>query len=332
MTTFFFDGQAYDAKKGESVLDTIVRSGNPINYSCKKGACKTCLVQHVGGQLPVGAQRGLSVRLKTHKYLCACQCAPVEGLKLKAVMAQDLFMGARLLSRVLLTNNTMKLVVKLSEMMDCKPGQYLHIRRFDGLTRSYAIARVLEGNIIELHINRKYNGQFSGWLFNTASIGEKLLVQGPFGQCRYLNDYQQDKLIVIGHGAGIGAALGIVEQALAQGHVGEIYLYHGARNVAELYLNKHCLALMMAHQQLTYTACITGSGAIGSVDARCVQAQPSELAASQHPVKPNNRIFLCGEPAAVVKAQQQVFLAGFNVANIHVLPFEYKDLRVVSRG
>ncbi len=331
MTTFFLDGQAFDSDENESVLETLIRSGNSLNYSCKKGACKTCLLQHVGGDLSTGSQRGLSARLKANHYLCACQCIPAEGLKLKTVLEQDLFVSAQLVERVFMTDNMMKVVVKVSENLNCLAGQYINLRRYDGLTRSYAIAKV-DGNVIELHVTRKYNGQFSGWLFNTASNGEQLLIQGPLGQCVYKTDYQQDKLILIGHGAGIGAALGIVEQALAMSHQAEIYLYHGARTVEELYLQKRCLSLMLAHQNVHYRACITAAAQVDLTGLRCQQIQPFELAASEHPITRHNRVFLCGEPEAVVKAQQQAFLDGFEYSKIHVLPFEYKDLRSVKRG
>ncbi|PKG58405.1 2Fe-2S iron-sulfur cluster-binding protein [Shewanella sp. GutDb-MelDb] len=332
MTTFFLDGQAFDSAEDESVLETLIRSGNSINYSCKKGACKTCLVQHVGGELSPGSQRGLSARLKANHYLCTCQCQPTEGLKLKTVIEQDLFVSAQLVERIFMTESVMKVVIKLSENLDCYAGQYINLRRFDGLTRSYAIAKVFDDNVIELHITRKYNGQFSGWLFSTASIGEQLLIQGPLGQCIYKAEYHQDKLILIGHGAGIGAVMGIVEQALDMSHQADIYLYHGARTVEELYLHKKCLSLMLAHKNVHYRACITATAPVDLVDKRCLQIQPFELAAKEHPINRHNRVFLCGEPEAVVKAQQQAFLDGFEYAKIHVLPFEYKDLRTVKRA
>ena len=332
MTTFFLDGQAFDSDENESVLDTLIRRGNTLNYSCKKGICKTCLLQHVGGELSTGSQRGLSARLKANDYLCACQCKPAAGLKLKSVLEQDLFVAAELVERIFLTDNMMKVQIKLSESLVCHAGQYVNLRRYEGLARSYAIASVIDSRIIELHITRKYNGQFSRWMFATASAGEQLLVQGPLGQCIYLPKYQQDKLILIGHGAGIGAALGIVEQAIAMSHVADIYIYHGARMVEDLYLHKRCLSLMLAYKNVHYRACITSATEVDLSSKRCQQIQPFELAASEHPICRQNRVFLCGEPEAVVKAQQQAFLDGFEFSKIHVLPFEYKDLRSVKRG
>ncbi|MCL1050749.1 FAD-binding oxidoreductase [Shewanella abyssi] len=219
----------------------------------------------------------------------------------------------------------------MSENLHCYAGQYINLRRFDGLTRSYAVAKVFDGNVIELHISRKYNGLLSGWLFGTVSIGEQLLIQGPLGQCIYKAAYQQDKLILIGHGTGFGAVMGIVEQALAMSHQAEIHLYHGARTVDELYLHKKSLSLMLAHKNVHYRACITAKAQVDLVDKRYLQIQPFELAAKEHPINRHNRVFLCGDAEAVVNAQQQAFLDGFEYAKIHVLPFEYKDLRSVKR-
>ncbi|ABZ76235.1 ferredoxin [Shewanella halifaxensis HAW-EB4] len=333
MSRFFLDGQTFESQLNESVLDTLIRSGNAISYSCKKGTCKTCLVQHVGGELSPGAQRGLNARLKANDYLCACQCIPKDGLRLKTVLEQDLFISAQLVERQFVSDSLMKLVIKLSERLDSLPGQYINLRRFDGLTRSYAIVKCLEGNLIEMHITRKHNGQFSNWLFGTASVGEQLLVQGPLGQCIYKAEYQTDKLILIGHGSGIGAAVGIVEHALALDHQGDIYLYHDARYIQDLYLHSALLKLSLANKQFNYQACITSKAQSEQrLPSRCTYGQAADIAAQQHPIGRDCRVFLCGEPLAVNQAQQQAFLDGFEYTNIHVLPFEYKDLRAAARG
>ncbi|MCJ8304699.1 2Fe-2S iron-sulfur cluster-binding protein [Shewanella sp.] len=339
MTRFYFDGQGFDAQSDETVLDTLIREGHQVNYSCKKGSCKTCLVKHVDGELSTGSQRGLTLALKRGHYLCACQCKPTAGLKLKSVLAQDLFISAQIHSKQYLSDSVVKLKLKLSETINHCAGQYINLRRFDGLTRSYAITNDSSGEFIELHVKRKYNGQFSDWLFHHASVGEGLLLQGPWGHCCYSTAYIEDDISLIACGTGLGPVYGIALDALKSGHRGKINLYHGARNYADLYQHSNLLQLMLEHRNFTYHGCVSTLQKNDSQSmSRVQQGDPFDIAMLHFPVKaqPGNksrhRVYLCGEPDFVLRGQASVFLNGVALDRIHVLSFDYKDLRSVCRS
>jgi ferredoxin-NADP reductase/ferredoxin len=337
MTRFYFDEQSVESIKGETVLDALIRHGHSVTYSCKKGACKTCLVQHVSGDLPTGAQRGLTTQLKSDAYICACLCKPTAGQKLKSIIAQNLFVSAHIHEKQYLSESVVKILVEPTEEFRHSAGQYINLRRFDGLTRSYSITNDPDSKLIELHIRRKYNGQFSDWLFNHASVGESLLIQGPWGDCCYKASYRNDTLILIGTGTGLGPVYGIARDALSQGHKGEIYLYHGARNVADLYHHNKLLKLMLEHRNMTYLACVDHMDEKAVSSTRVEVGDPFEVAMNMHkmdsqtlPDSPQ-RIFLCGEPSFVTKGQQLIFLNGTPLDRIHALTYDYKDLRLSPR-
>ena len=337
MTQFYFDEQSVESIEGETVLDALIRHGHSVTYSCRKGACKTCLVQHIGGELPVGAQLGLTTELKSDAYICACLCQPTPELKLKSILAQNLFITAHIQEKKYLSESVVKILVEPIEEIRHSAGQYINLRRFDGLTRSYSITNDPDSKRIELHIRRKYNGQFSDWLFNHASVGESLLIQGPWGDCCYKAKYRNDTLILIGTGTGLGPVYGIVRDALSQGHKGEIYLYHGAKNVADLYHHNKLLKLMIEHQNVTYLACVVHMNGHKCSPAIIEAGDPFEVAMNTHnigcQVLPDSpqRIFLCGEPSFVTKGQQLIFLNGTPLDRIHALTYDYKDLRLSPR-
>jgi CDP-4-dehydro-6-deoxyglucose reductase len=337
MTRFYFDEQTIESIESETVLDALIRHGHSVNYSCRKGVCKTCLVQHVGGSLSAGSQRGLTTGLKSDAYICACLCNPTPEQKIKSIPAQNLFITAHVHKKQYLSDSVVKILVEPTEEFRHSAGQYINLRRFDGLTRSYSITNDPDSKLIELHIRRKYNGQFSDWLFNHASVGESLLIQGPLGDCCYKAEYSNDTLILIGTGTGLGPVYGIVRDALSQGHKGEIYLYHGARNIADLYHHHKLLKLMLEHQNMTYLACVESMGEYESSSTRIKAGDPFEVAKSVHkfdgeilPDSPQ-RIFLCGEPSFVTKGQQLVFLNGMPLDRIHALTYDDKDLRLSRR-
>lgn len=338
MTTFIFDGQDCKSLNGESVLDTLIREGHQVNYSCKKGACKTCLVQHIDGELNAEAQRGLTSRLKQCEYLCACQCEPTSGLKLKSILAQEIFIPAQIQAKQYLSDTVVKLQLNPLEAFDYSPGQYINLRRFDGLTRSYSITNDPCDDLIELHVRRKYNGQFSDWLFNHASVGENIFLQGPWGHCCYSKSYSDDNLTLIACGTGLGPIYAIARDALNQGHKGLINLYHVATNEMELYQHAELLQLMLKYKQFSYLGCVSSSVSDQmSSMSRVRQGDPFDIA-KQHYLdlkKPKahrrHRVFLCGGPEFVTKGHASHLLNEVDTDDIHVLSFEYKELRTAQR-
>lgn len=332
MTRFYLDGQAFESESQETVLDALIRHGQRLNYSCKKGVCKTCLVQQVKGDIPLGSQRGLTLALKKRNYICACQCRPSEHLTLKSILPQDLFVGAVIQEKTLLSDSIVRIGLKLDETLIHQAGQYINLRRFDGLTRSYSPMNPPAAALIELHIKRKYNGQFSDWLYHHAGIGEPLLVQGPLGVHYYKPEYSCEKLIVIAFGSGVGVAYGIVNQALAEGHKEDIFLYVGAREERELYLHPQLLKMMLEHRQFSYQACVTSHIIANKLGRRVVLGDPFSEAIKVHSFDRQQHLFLCGEPMAVNQSREKAFLNGYPIGRVHTLSFEYKDLRTRARS
>lgn len=58
----------------ESVLDAMIRQGEPVRFSCKKGICKTCRLTLVAGEVPRAATRPFE-HLEDGAFL-PCLCFP----------------------------------------------------------------------------------------------------------------------------------------------------------------------------------------------------------------------------------------------------------------
>lgn len=332
MTLFYVDDQSFIAKPGETILDTLLRCGYPANYSCKKGRCRSCLLQYVAGDLAQSSQRGLNQEQKKSGLIFACQCIPASGLMLSSPEYQMLYTETVKISAIeQLADNIVAVSLSLNAAGDYYPGQCINLRREDGIGRTYAIVEASDHEIC-IHVQRKRNGIFSQWLYSEANIDDQLELQGPWGNCRYYPSLTQDKLILIGTGTGLGAVAGIAKAALTHDHVGEIYLYHAAQNIEQLYLHKKMLEQVIQYRNFFYQPCITNTtNAIKSDDNRIQQIHPLTLLKSQHELSRQHRIFLCGDSQMVLKGQEQVFLAGVPIERIHVLPFDYRELRKQPR-
>ncbi|NMH64317.1 2Fe-2S iron-sulfur cluster-binding protein [Shewanella salipaludis] len=333
MTLFYWNDEAYTAKPGETVLDALVRQGLPMKFSCKKGRCRSCLVRHLEGDISFGAQRGLSEALTQAGYIYACQCYPSDYLKLASPLVDELFVPAHLVDKQLMSDTIVKLIIKPTAAVVFRAGQCINLRRSDGLMRSYAIASLPDTGTFELHIRHKHPGLMSEWLYHKVRVGETLGVQGPWGECCYRPEYGADSLLLVAGGAGLGPALGIVREAIALGHRGPIYLYHSGRYCDDLYWHRELLKLMLAQPNFHYQGCVTAPAEQAKVDGhRIVLGDVLELVAARHRVTREHRIYLCGEPQQVAKGQEWAFLNGVAFDKIHLLAFDYQDLRKYPRS
>lgn len=77
VVTVSYKDTTCELKRGETLLDALLRAGVVVPFSCRAGICHTCLMQRVaGGPIPEAAQRGLTAEQRRSGYLLPCRCRP----------------------------------------------------------------------------------------------------------------------------------------------------------------------------------------------------------------------------------------------------------------
>ena len=308
MASVIYAGAAYASAPGEAVLDTLLRHGVPIANSCRAGACQSCLLRAADGVIPPIAQRGLKATLVEQGYFLSCVCVPDGDLTIGP--ASGLEMTAAIASLERLTPTVLRARLRLPEPLAYRAGQYITLRRPDGLSRSYSLASLPDEDTLELHVRLAPHGQMSGWLFNEAQAGHALTVRGPAGDCFYTTGRVDQPLLMIGTGTGLAPLAGICRDALKQGHSGSIHLYHGARTAEGLYLQQELGALGRAHANLHYESVIPADDGISTAEAI------ARVVAERHPTLTGWRGFVCGNPPAVSQLKRKMFMAGMAAKEI----------------
>lgn len=310
MPRIHYEGKVYEGNAGESVLDSLLRHGLNVPYSCKAGACQTCLMQARDGAVPVKSQTGLKETLAAQKYFLACVCHPEGDLHVCAA-GDETKVSATVTLIEDIGANVLRVKLECAQPLGHRAGQYLSLQREDGLARSYSIASRPEDGLLELHIRMIPNGAMSGWLKTEAKPGAKVRVQGPSGHCFYVAGKPEQALLLVGTGTGLAPLYGIVQDALAHGHTGPIVLYHGARNPSGLYLIRELKELAAKHANFTYNACVmddASDGLLGGALDAVLLAREKNLS--------QTRIFLCGDPALVMGLRKKLFMAGASLKQI----------------
>lgn len=316
-----------ESEPGETVLQTLLRAGVDTPYSCRNGMCLTCITRLVRGKVPSDAQIGIKDTLREQGYFLPCVCTPTGDIETAPPEDAALF-GRALITEVEALSATVCRVRFVSATpLYYRAGQFVNVRREDGLTRAYSLASVPSlDKHLELHVKRLPRGMMSNWIYDDLRPGESVDIQGPNGSCFYIPADRKQPMVLIGNGTGLAPLIGIVRDALNDGHTGPIHLYHGTRKADGLYLDGSLRDLETARENFHYTACTSREDI---PKTRFGRAENTAL--DDHPDLSGWRVYLSGYPPMVHDMQRRAFLAGASLSDIYIDPFELRDLRTKPR-
>jgi ferredoxin len=198
------EGGVYEGRPSETVLETLLRHGVDAPYSCRKGTCLTCVMRATGGVVPNEAQQGLKDTLRLEGYFLPCVCRPEDDLVVESPELDSLFVPASVAAVEHTTPDLARVLLEPEAPFGYRAGQFVNLRRPDGLVRSYSLASVpgLE-RVLELHVKRTENGEMSNWINDALEPGTKIDLQGPNGSCFYVPGKPEQPLLLIGTGSGL---------------------------------------------------------------------------------------------------------------------------------
>ena len=110
---------------------------------------------------------------------------------------------------------------------------------------------------------------------------------------------------------------GILTDALFHGHSGPIHLFHGSREIDDLYRIDEMRELAKAKKNFSYTPCISGE----HVPDGFSKGRANEVALNTMPDLAGWRVFLCGHPEMVEQMKMACFLKGASMADIYTDAF-----------
>lgn len=312
--TITLDKQNIACQTGETVLDALLRENIDIPHACRQGACQSCMIRSLNGAPPPAAQNGLKDVLRHRDYFLACLCYPQQSMTIALDSQANTFTSSTVIDKQPLNAETLLLTLHCSEPLDYYAGQFVNLKRADGLMRSYSIANNrTHADKLTFHIRRLAGGRFSEWAHQELKIGDELAVSDPQGLCYYLPGNQQQNMLLIGTGSGLAPLAGIISEALHHGHSGNIHLFHGSRHLDGLYWVEEMRQLAEQYANFHYTPCVSG----GEAPAGVALGRANDVALSSLPNLKDWRVYLCGHPEMVNQSKRQAFLQGASFQQIY---------------
>lgn len=313
------DGRELYCDDDESLYDVLIRENLLHHQSCQQNRCGNCLVRCFQGSAPPEAQIGLREELRHQNYFLACLCFPQQDMAISLRPIENCFTEATVIAKRLLNAETLALSVRCKAPLEYHAGQFVYLKRGDGLTRSYAIARSCSDNRLTFHIRRLAGGRFSEWAHQELNIGDRIQVSEPQGVCFYWPEDKSQGLLLVGTGCGLAPLAAIAAEALEQGHVGPIHLYHGSREVDGLYWMEEMALLASQQANFQYTPCVSR----GDAPTGIVKGRVNEIAIANVPTLKGWRVYLSGHPEMVKETRRMAMLKGALNQDIYSEAFHF---------
>jgi len=256
-------GTIIQVEEDQTILDAALRQGVWLPFACGHGTCGTCKVQVTDGFYDVGEASPfalMDIEREENKVL-ACCCKPESDMVIEADVDEDEdFLGylvqdyqAKVIEIMDLSPTIKGVRLQLDRPMQFQAGQYINIQlpNIEG-TRAFSIANTpIEANLIELHIRKVQGGAATRYVHDELSVGEEMALSGPYGQF-FVRKSDQQNVIFIAGGSGLSSPQSMILDLLEHGDTRIIYLFQGARDVAELYNREKFEQLVKEYPNFRY--------------------------------------------------------------------------------
>ncbi len=282
---------------GSNLLDSLNQAGVAVPYSCRAGSCHACLVRCVQGEPSDLKPDALTPAQREQGWRLACQCYVVEDVQLEAFDPLRDGLPAEVAGVDWLSPSVLRLRLLAQRPLRYRAGQHVVLWVANGVARPYSLASLPEEDpFLEFHLDCAHAGEFVS-AARQLRVGDTLrLGELRGGALRYDPDWQEQPLWLLASGTGLGPLLGVLREALRQGHQGPIKLVHVARDEAEHYLKGPLSALATEHSNLQ-VEWLTG-------------VELPDFLVQMRLVSRQTHALVCGHPESVEAFAKRLFLAG----------------------
>ncbi len=146
-----FDGRTYLIREGETALEAMLRGGANLQFSCRKGSCRSCMLEAVSGDPGAEAQARLSDEMRERNLFLPCVTSKATKVEARLPDLTKWSTEALVAEKNQLSDDVWQLLLEPLTTMEWRAGQYINLTH-NGETRSYSLASIPEEDYFaELH-------------------------------------------------------------------------------------------------------------------------------------------------------------------------------------
>jgi ferredoxin len=192
-----FEGQKYIVGPGERALDAMLRQGAPVTFSCRKGTCRSCMMQAVSGEPGAAAQEPLPQEWRDLGLFLPCCATDVNRVEAKRPDLSLCVQEAVVAETIQAAPDILRLRLEPLNELDWTPGQVIGLMNPSGAARSYSIVSCKDDYYIEINLRLHRHGVVSGWA-KGLSVGDSVRFQGPTGNVVWREDLAERRWCSLG--------------------------------------------------------------------------------------------------------------------------------------
>jgi len=312
-------GKIYDCRPEETVLEALLRQKVEVPNLCQHQVCLTCMMRSLSGPPPSDAQTNLKEVLRVQHFFLACGCRPERDMEIapaEETIAVQATATVAELNR--LNPHILELVLECDPPLHYRGGQSMTLFNQDGIGKGFPIASPTSTRLsgrIELHVERIPGAYFSEWVHDSLRVGDVLTACGATGELFYGVGCPRKPLLMAGWNGGLGALIGVMQDAFENEHVGPVYLFHGASDKAQLYFVDELKEIGEKFPNFHYVPSVEHGSAPDGIACGTVHSLASRLLPDH---LSGWNVFLCGARSEVLTFQRQAYLAGTAMNDIRL--------------
>lgn len=223
---FFVDGN-------DTLLESSLRVGMPVNYGCSNGNCGKCKARLISGDIKKVRNHDytLSESEKHQGYFLMCSNTAVNDLVIEAEEAnnQDDIPIQSINARIRKLDihdeiAILQLRMPRTERLRFMAGQYVNLYIDDTSAKHYIASCPCDELNLQFHIRIGDANAFAGKVINETNMQSKIGIQGPYGDFT-LNKDSEMPIVFFAHETGFAPIKGLIENAIALDKAQWIKLY-----------------------------------------------------------------------------------------------------------
>ena len=240
-------GRKFSVQPDETILDSILRQGFAVPYSCRNGTCAACKASLISGKVVYDEydKSALSDTEAAAGSVLLCRAHPTEDLEilvseismLSNMHIQKLPCRVQSLNHLAHDVMEVKLALPRETTFDYLPGQYIDIMMRDGKRRGFSIANSPGSDVLDLHVRHVPKGRFTTHIFQSLKLRDVLRFEGPLGTF-FLRKDSDRPIIFIAGGTGFAPLNAILEDIFSNRISRPMHFFWGVRAYRDLYMHE----------------------------------------------------------------------------------------------
>jgi CDP-4-dehydro-6-deoxyglucose reductase len=326
-------GHEYAVEEGATILQAAIDAGLKLPYGCQNGACGACKGKVVSGQFDHGAtpEGTLPQDQRDAGMALFCCARPLSDLVIEAreisaskdIPVKTLPCRVQKIERLAADVIALQLKLPTNERLQFLAGQYIEILLKDGQRRAFSLANAPDDDeLLELHIRRVPDGEYTGHVFNALKERDMLRFEGPHGSF-FLREDSPKPMILLAGGTGFAPIKSLVEQAIHRKIERPMRFYWGSKDRAGLYLPDLPLRWAAENAHFEYVPVLSEPTAADAWNGRTGLAHRAVL--EDHPDLSAFQVYACGAPAMIEAARRDFTAQGLPEGEFYADSFTFSS-------